>query len=241
MQKTVQSLESETKEELNDIQATSPQKECRFSMAKLADKPYTPKGAELSLSYGNLYGDTFSALNELLLFPTKSGKDELQPIYDKIERDIESLIEKVADSGRDTQSLQHIRDSLLQFTEGQTDEFTLIITIHGDTSSISCLNKYFEDGIVKIDLSGNPTHAEEAALRNYESQLVDAFNAYTPNQHRPTERFKRELTISFLREDNEVYSTIDVNTRRMKYSTLEKVFRAVGLSGPYKEEPILEL
>lgn len=240
MEKTVESLDTEVRTELNDGLVDDLKKSQQFEINQLSDKVVTDP--ELwALSYRKLYSGLFATVDLILQNPVNSKDADINDVYEGLNGSMENLVDKFSNSELNTEPILNIRNRVQEFQKSGKDEFTLRLTIHGGKSSIEYMNKYFEDGIISVDLNGSPTKNEEVTLREYEDSLVDSFCGFDSYEKRPNTRFKREMTISMKKTDDSIITTIDLNTERMKYTLLEKIFNKIGLSKSRKEEPINQL
>lgn len=241
MQKTVESVKSETKEELKSEQIQGFENQARFNVTDVSGR-YSGNPELWAIRYYNVYGNLFDVVDTLLQTPLDRKDASEKDVYNNMASGIDTLIDSASkNSDIDTQPLYNIRERVKEFKESEEDEMTLIITVHGPNSTIEYLNNYFNNGIVTVNLDGNPSISEKSTLSEYEESLMKKFCYISPYQKRPNKRFKRELHISMRKKDGETEATIDLQTNRVQYKIMERIFLKFGLSSPYKDEPIKDI
>ena len=240
MQKTIDSVRSEVKEELNNEQVQDYPTVEEFEIEDILDK-HSGNPELWSLWYPQVYRKIFHSVDLILRSPLQHKEARPEDVYISLEEGIQDLIDSVGNAGMDTQNLLNMRDRIIEFQGGDKDELTIVLTIHGSKSRIECLNGYYDEGIITVDMDGEPINSEVSSLREYESSLMDSFCGWTPYNRRPNNRFKRELYISLRNTDDTREATVDLRSTRMEYTLMEKLSLRLGFSSPYAEEPIKEL
>jgi uncharacterized protein YegL len=239
MQETVESVSSEVKRQINeDIEHKREQK---FDIVEISNQKHTYNRELLSLWYPQVYECLFDAVDMALRSPIYNMDDNSEKVYNSLLDGINDLVDNIGSSECDVQALLNIRDRVREFQDNDNDEITIVVKIHGKESSVSYYDQYYSDGIVTVHMNGDPTNPEESTLREYEGSLLDNLCSYTPNECRPTDRYKRELHISLTKTQDSDIATIDLISDRVEYTALEKLFMKIGFSSPYAKEPIKDL
>jgi hypothetical protein len=90
---------------------------------------------------------------------------------------------------------------------------------NGSTGSIEAMNKFIENQTVKLNLMNDNSISmeEEATLREYRGDLYEQFNDY---HNRPSNKYKRKLCISILRNDEGIFVSLGVDEYKMSQNTL---------------------
>lgn len=241
MQKTVESVRSEVKEELSEKSVSENRYTQRFNVDNILDK-HTGNPELWSLRYLSIYSQIFDAVNLAFETPLPNKDSESDDVYDSISSGINEIVDTISGvSNIDTISVLNIRDRFEEFMQNENDEITLNVTLHGQKSKIQLIEEYYrKGGIVTVNLNGEITNEEEVALREYNESLIKKFCARTPYQNRPNNRFKRVLSISMKKTDDEEIITVHCDTHRMKYTLLEKICVNLGFN-PQRQEPIKQL
>lgn len=241
MQKTVESVRSEVKEEISKKSINQNAYTQHFNIDDVLDK-YSGNPELWSLRYESLYSKIFESVNLIFETPLPNKETESQDIYDTIDSGINNVVDVISgNADAKTISVLNIRDRFEEFAENKNDEITLKITLHGQESTLELIDGYYKDGgIVTINLNGETTNEEEVALREYNKSLINKFCSRTPYQNRPNKRFKRILCISMKKRDDEEIITVHCDTQRIKYTKFEKVCKLFGFN-PLRQEPIKEL
>lgn len=241
MEKTIESVKSETKEELKMEQVRGNDRDIRFDVTDIAGK-YSGNGELWAIWYSQVYGGLFELVDTILGCPLENEQPSEEDIYGDIYSGVDSLIDYASENTDiDTQPLYKLRERVESFEESSDDKLTLIITLNGPDSSLEYVDGYFDDGIVTVDVNGEPTVAEKSTLTEYRSSLMKSFCFISPYQNRPNNRFKRELHVSMDKSGDTIESTIDLQTHRVEYALTEKILLKLGFSTPYREEPIKQI
>lgn len=240
MQETVDSVQSEVKRQMNeDIIENRLQKQ-NFDIVDCINK-YTCSRELLSLWYPQVYREIFDSVDIILRSPLSNTDDNPEEVSNSLLSGVNNLVDTISSSDKDVQPLLNVRDRLVEYQDNEDDEITIVVEIHGRKSSITYYNQYHDFGVVTVNMNNRPNNVEESTLREYEGSLIDNFCSHTPNENRPTDRYKRELHISMKKTKNKDVATIDLTTERNKYTKMEKIFINLGFSSPYPKEPIKNL
>lgn len=240
MQETVESVSSEIKRQMNEDILEHELREQKFDIVDSLGK-ITHNRELLSLWYPQVYENIFGAVDMILRSPISNTDDTPEKVYNNLLDGVNDLVDTISSSGNDVQPLLNIRDRIKEFQDNDNDEITIVVKIHGKKSSVTYYNQYYSNGVVTVNMNEKPTNPEESTLREYEDSLINNICDYIPNEHRPTDRYKRELHISLSKTQDSDIATIDLTTTRMEYTLGEKLFMKLGLSSPYPEEPIKNL
>lgn len=242
MQKTVESTKSEVKEELREKEVQGHEKRIKINITDLLNK-YSGNPEMWAIWYSKVYKGFLDSTDRIFETPLDTNDTTVDDIFSSLRGNCNFIIEKMSNQNEyDAQPMISMRNRIREFQKNEDDEITVILSIHGSSSSLEYLNTYIPNGYVTVDLDRDDQRpTEEVSLREHKSEITDSFSSWTPYQNRPNNRYKRTLYISFKKEGNNLEATVDIETQRMKYTLMEKAFRLVGMSTPYKTDALKEL
>jgi len=229
-QKTIESVESETMEELY-LHGVGNETKYKFEIYNIFGK-HIKGGHELwSLWYAKLFEDIEDGIYNLLSIPIKTEDITFSESITCFKNNINTIINK-SEQNMDNNivTLINMRDKIENFENQNEDELTILLTNRGPNSSIEVFNTYITESDINITIESNniTSNIEEASLRKHRNEFYDQFNAYQYDK-RPTKKYKRELIISLKREtDNKIQVNLNfMESRVLPLTFIEKIERIV--------------
>lgn len=188
--------------------------------------------------YWKIYGDLFNTVDAILKTPISNENISESDIYDLIIRGLNDIAVYTEHNDDSRSTLRQIAYNVRKFDEQENGEMMIVIEICGPDTSIKLTEKHVDNGLVSVDFNTDLNNSEKAQLNDYKGNIIKKFCSPTPVENRPNKRFKRKLRLSFNKTNGNCKATIDLRTKRMKYTLFEKFCSKLNLPSPYEEEPI---
>lgn len=183
------------------------------------------------LWYSQILSEMFTGLEMLFNSPVRRKDDTVEDGLEKFTEGFNKLIEKGSErTDSDTAPLVRSREKIQRVINEESDSVTLVIQIKGGECSLECVDGFVEDQLIEFT-EGDRTAGtiDEASLAEHSSEVSTFMNGYSNYRRRPQNKYKRTLTVSVQRSEEEYNVTVGVDEiRTRKYSVWEQLLSVFG-------------